>query len=58
MLIMRGQSDRLIINPNYEKVLMNMADEHCPFFRCTSGRWLYDEQTQLASRYVEFNVQA
>ena len=26
------------------------------FYRYTSGRWLWDEQAQLSSRYVPFNV--
>jgi hypothetical protein len=32
------------------------ADEH--FFRFTSGRWIHDEEKQLAMRYRQFNVDA
>ncbi|RMZ78659.1 hypothetical protein DV738_g3782, partial [Chaetothyriales sp. CBS 135597] len=34
------------------------AFESGHFFRYTSGRWLVDEQAQLAKRYVTFNLQA
>ncbi|KAF4200036.1 hypothetical protein CNMCM8927_004135 [Aspergillus lentulus] len=29
-----------------------------PFFRYTSGRWLYNERLQLERRYVKFNIPA
>lgn len=29
-----------------------------PFFRYTSGRWLYNERLQLGRRFVKFDVQA
>ncbi|RHZ46471.1 phosphotransferase family protein [Aspergillus thermomutatus] len=29
-----------------------------PFFRYTSGRWLYNEQLQLERRFVKFNIPA
>lgn len=32
--------------------------EYGPFFRYTSGRWLWDEQQQLRDRYRVFNVVA
>ncbi|KAL9601964.1 MAG: hypothetical protein Q9219_002188 [cf. Caloplaca sp. 3 TL-2023] len=35
-----------------------MGCEYADLFRFTSGRWLYDEQNQMAKRYVQFDVDA
>ena len=32
------------------------AEQYEPFFRYTSGRWLWDEEKQLRQRYIKFNV--
>lgn len=34
------------------------ADAFEPFYHYQSGRWLYNEQAQLAKRYVKFSVPA
>ena len=35
--------------------IINNGDEE-PFYRYTSGRWLWDEPAQLSRRYISFNM--
>jgi hypothetical protein len=37
---------------------IDLTDDYANFSRNTSGSWLYDEQAQMAKRYVKFDVQA
>ncbi|KAE8385465.1 hypothetical protein BDV23DRAFT_176260 [Aspergillus alliaceus] len=39
-------------------VLSTMDHTNSPFFHYTSGRWVYNEQSQLEKHYVEFGVLA
>jgi hypothetical protein len=38
------------------KILQVQSQEHESFFRYSSGRWIWDEEQQLRSRYKAFNV--
>jgi hypothetical protein len=42
----------------FTKALLDPTNEHGHFCCYISGRWLYDEQAQMAKRYVRFNVEA
>ncbi|KAB8233279.1 uncharacterized protein BDW43DRAFT_276850, partial [Aspergillus alliaceus] len=38
--------------------LLGRIKANSPFFHYTSGRWVYNEQSQLKKHYVEFGVLA
>ncbi|KAF9510645.1 hypothetical protein BS47DRAFT_1300007 [Hydnum rufescens UP504] len=42
----------------YCRYYLGLAEDHESYFRYTSGRWLFNEKEQLATRYVRFNVEA
>ncbi|KAH7889320.1 kinase-like domain-containing protein [Phlebopus sp. FC_14] len=57
----------LVHNPVVKKIIEHAGlsatrrtehSEYEHFFRCTSGRWIYNEQEQMRIRYVSFNVDA
>lgn len=45
-----------VLNPSTVSVTDPVVDEN--LFRYTSGRWLYNEEEQMAQRYIKFDVGA